>query len=96
MLPLSLYLSVYFKSTDRYNDNKDGGRANLGTVWAYRMRQAQTVPKPFRAKRCKVRDVKRCWAPLRGARLDAFASGSTLWGEAKRSRAEGGTPEKRH
>ena len=37
----------------------------MGTVWAYRMRQAQTVPKPFRAKRCKVRDVKRCGSPVR-------------------------------
>ena len=57
-------LSVYFKSTDRYNDNKEGGRANF-TVWAYRMRQAQTVTKPFRAERCKVRDVKKCGSPVR-------------------------------
>lgn len=87
-MPLSLYLSVYFKSTDRYNDNKEGG--NLGTVWAYRMRQAQTVPKfpPSGPS-----DARFAMSKGAGAQYGRAYTGRLCFGlnrgEAKRSRAEG-------
>ena len=93
-MPLSLYLSVYFKSTDRYNDNKEGGRANLVTVWAWSPYaassdgdQAQTG-RAMQASRCqKVREPSTA-----GLILDAF--GLNPLGRSKA--LKGGTPEKRH